>query len=44
MKRIVLICFGLLAAVCFLVFFLYDNQGFSQVYYAISLTDFIFGR
>ena len=33
----------LLAAVCFLGFFLYDNQGFSQGYYAISLTEFIFG-
>lgn len=33
----------LLAAVCFLGFFLYDNQGFSQAYYSISLTEFIFG-
>ena len=34
----------LLAAVSFLGFFLYDNQGFSQAYHAISLTGFIFGR
>lgn len=33
----------LLAAVCFLGFFLYDNQGFGQAYRSISLLQFFMG-